>query len=118
MPHFDLELDELSQLALTAGLKPVAKMTCKRKAPDAKREALRDEGGANPMVVRASDLAEAVRARVAGQGGDVMAVAAPLMLRGDGFALAALLSALIGHLRAQDAERTGFRLEIAEEGAG
>ena len=84
----------------------------------AKREALRDEGGANPMVVRASDLAEAVRARVAGQGGDVMAVAAPLMLRGDGFALAALLSALIGHLRAQDAERTGFRLEIAEEGAG
>ena len=84
----------------------------------AKREALRDEGGANPMVVRASDLAEAVRARVAGQGGAVMAVAAPLMLRGDGFALAVLLSALIGHLRAQDAERTGFRLEIAEEGAG
>jgi len=35
LPHFDLELDELSQLALTAGLKPVAKMTCKRKAPDA-----------------------------------------------------------------------------------
>ena len=84
----------------------------------AKREALRDEGGANLMVVRASDLAEAVRARVGGQGGAVMAVAAPLMLRGDGFALAVLLSALIGHLRAQDAERTGFRLEIAEEGAG
>jgi len=35
LPHFDSELDELSQLALTAGLKPVAKMTCKRKAPDA-----------------------------------------------------------------------------------
>ena len=35
LPHFDAELDELSQLALTAGLKPVAKMTCKRKAPDA-----------------------------------------------------------------------------------
>ena len=35
LPHFDQELDELSQLALTAGLKPVAKMTCKRKAPDA-----------------------------------------------------------------------------------
>jgi GTP-binding protein HflX len=35
LPHFDLELDELSQLALTAGLMPVAKMTCKRKAPDA-----------------------------------------------------------------------------------
>ena len=35
MPHFDAELDELSQLALTAGLRPIAKMTCKRKAPDA-----------------------------------------------------------------------------------
>ncbi len=35
LPHFDAELDELSQLALTAGLRPVAKMTCKRKAPDA-----------------------------------------------------------------------------------
>jgi len=35
LSHFDAELDELSQLALTAGLKPVAKMTCKRKAPDA-----------------------------------------------------------------------------------
>ncbi len=35
LPHFDLGLEELSQLALTAGLKPVAKMTCKRKAPDA-----------------------------------------------------------------------------------
>jgi GTP-binding protein HflX len=34
-PHFDGELDELSQLALTAGLRPVAKITCKRKAPDA-----------------------------------------------------------------------------------
>jgi GTP-binding protein HflX len=35
LPHFDGELGELSQLALTAGLKPVAKITCKRKAPDA-----------------------------------------------------------------------------------
>ncbi len=35
LPHFDAELDELSQLALTAGLKPVAIMTCKRKVPDA-----------------------------------------------------------------------------------
>lgn len=35
LPHFDGELDELSQLSLTAGLRPVAKMTCKRKAPDA-----------------------------------------------------------------------------------
>ena len=35
LPHFDGELDELGQLALTAGLNPVAKVTCKRKAPDA-----------------------------------------------------------------------------------
>jgi len=35
LPHFDADFDELSQLALTAGLKPVAKITCKRKAPDA-----------------------------------------------------------------------------------
>lgn len=35
LPHFDGELDELSQLALTAGMNPVAKITCKRKAPDA-----------------------------------------------------------------------------------
>jgi GTP-binding protein HflX len=35
LPHFDNELDELSQLATTAGLKPISKMTCKRKAPDA-----------------------------------------------------------------------------------
>jgi GTP-binding protein HflX len=35
LPHFDADLDELSQLALTAGLKPVATITCKRKAPDA-----------------------------------------------------------------------------------
>ena len=35
LPHFDSELDELSQLALTAGLQPVSKVACKRKAPDA-----------------------------------------------------------------------------------
>jgi GTP-binding protein HflX len=35
LPHFDGELDELSQLAITAGLQPVAKISCKRKAPDA-----------------------------------------------------------------------------------
>jgi GTP-binding protein HflX len=34
-PHFDAELDELGQLAQTAGLEPVARVTCKRKAPDA-----------------------------------------------------------------------------------
>ena len=35
LPHFDSELEELSQLATTAGLTPVSKITCKRKAPDA-----------------------------------------------------------------------------------
>jgi len=35
LPHFDGELAELSQLAFTAGMQPVATMTCKRKAPDA-----------------------------------------------------------------------------------
>ena len=34
LPHFDGELEELGLLALTAGLKPVARVTCKRKAPD------------------------------------------------------------------------------------
>jgi GTP-binding protein HflX len=35
LPHFDADLDELAQLASTAGLIPVARMTCKRRAPDA-----------------------------------------------------------------------------------
>ena len=35
LPHFDRELDELAQLASTAGLQPVARLTCKRQAPDA-----------------------------------------------------------------------------------
>jgi len=35
LPHFDAELAELGQLALTAGLNPVHCLTCKRKAPDA-----------------------------------------------------------------------------------
>ena len=35
LPHFDNELEELCQLATTAGLTPISKMTCKRKAPDA-----------------------------------------------------------------------------------
>ena len=34
LPHFDHELDELAQLASTAGLQPVARLTCKRQAPD------------------------------------------------------------------------------------
>ena len=35
LPNFDGELDELGQLALTAGLTPVGRITCKRHAPDA-----------------------------------------------------------------------------------
>ncbi len=34
-PHFDLELQELGLLAQTAGMTPVARIACKRKAPDA-----------------------------------------------------------------------------------
>ena len=34
-PHFDAELHELSLLAETSGLTPVARIVCKRKAPDA-----------------------------------------------------------------------------------
>ncbi|AMM23056.1 GTPase HflX [Variovorax sp. PAMC 28711] len=35
LPHFDGELEELGLLAETAGLTPVARIVCKRKAPDA-----------------------------------------------------------------------------------
>jgi GTP-binding protein HflX len=35
LPHFDGELEELGLLAQTAGLTPVARLSCKRKAPDA-----------------------------------------------------------------------------------
>ena len=35
LPHFDAGLEELGLLAQTAGLTPVARITCKRKAPDA-----------------------------------------------------------------------------------
>ncbi|KQO14330.1 GTPase HflX [Acidovorax sp. Leaf78] len=35
LPHFDGDLEELGLLSQTAGMNPVAKITCKRKAPDA-----------------------------------------------------------------------------------
>jgi len=35
LPHFDAELEELGLLSQTAGLDPVARVVCKRKAPDA-----------------------------------------------------------------------------------
>jgi GTP-binding protein HflX len=35
LPHFDSDLEELGLLAQTAGLTPVGRVTCKRRAPDA-----------------------------------------------------------------------------------
>ncbi|MCK6416151.1 MAG: GTPase HflX [Giesbergeria sp.] len=35
LPHFDAALEELGLLAQTAAMEPVARITCKRKAPDA-----------------------------------------------------------------------------------
>lgn len=35
LPNFDGALEELGLLAQTAGLRPVARLTCKRRAPDA-----------------------------------------------------------------------------------
>jgi GTP-binding protein HflX len=35
LPHFDGDLEELGLLAQTAGMKPVGRVICKRKAPDA-----------------------------------------------------------------------------------
>jgi DNA polymerase-3 subunit epsilon len=69
-------------------------------------------------MIRASDLADAVRARVALEGGDLIGAAGPLMLRCDGFEIVALISKLVGELAAQDGTRKGFRLEISEDGAG
>jgi GTPase len=60
LPHFDTELEELGLLAQTAGLQPVARITCKRKAPDAalfigsgkadEIKALADETGATEIL--------------------------------------------------------------------
>lgn len=35
LPHFDADLEELGLLSETAGMQPVVRLTCKRKAPDA-----------------------------------------------------------------------------------
>ena len=60
LPHFDGALEELGLLAQTAGLQPVARITCKRKAPDAalfigkgkadEIKALADELGASEVL--------------------------------------------------------------------
>lgn len=60
LPHFDAELEELGELARTAGLEPVARLTAKRKAPDAalfvgrgkadEIKALAEEAGAQEVL--------------------------------------------------------------------
>jgi len=60
LPHFDSELEELGLLAQTAGLQPVARVACKRRAPDAalfigrgkadEIKALADELGATEVL--------------------------------------------------------------------
>ncbi len=59
-PHFDAGLEELGLLAQTAGLQPVARVTCKRRAPDAalfigsgkadEIKALAEESGATEVL--------------------------------------------------------------------
>ncbi|OCX64485.1 DNA polymerase III subunit epsilon [Thioclava sp. SK-1] len=66
-------------------------------------------------MIRASDLGDAVRARIESRGGALMPVASALMLRCDGFELVALYAALEAWLRDG---RDGFRLEISEDGTG
>jgi GTP-binding protein HflX len=54
LPNFDGELEELGLLAQTAGLNPVARMTCKRKAPDA--ALFVGSGKADEIKLRATQL--------------------------------------------------------------
>lgn len=65
-------------------------------------------------MIRASDLGDAVRARVEAEGRAILSVAAPLMLRCEGFEMVALLAMLVARLEG----RSDFRLEITEEGGG
>ncbi|WP_406721016.1 exonuclease domain-containing protein [Thioclava litoralis] len=67
-------------------------------------------------ALRASDLAEALRARVETQGTALTLATAPLMLRCDAGGVLALWSALAA-LVAED-RRSDFRFEITQEGAG
>jgi len=52
LPNFDADLQELGLLAQTAGLQPVARVTCKRRAPDA---ALIGSGKADEIKLLALD---------------------------------------------------------------
>lgn len=65
-------------------------------------------------MIRASDLAEAVTARVEADGGQIICDPAPLMLRCEGFEMVALLGNLVARLKGREA----VRLEISEDGAG
>ncbi|KEP69783.1 DNA polymerase III subunit epsilon [Thioclava dalianensis] len=65
-------------------------------------------------MIRASDLGQAVAARVEAEGGALLPVSAALMLRCEGFELVALLANLARHLRPRD----NLRLEIMQEGVG
>ncbi|MCT2540065.1 3'-5' exonuclease [Sedimentimonas flavescens] len=65
-------------------------------------------------MIRASDLGDAVRARVEADHGQIEIEAAPLMLRCEGFEMVALLGTLTSRLEG----RSAFRLEISEEEGG
>jgi GTP-binding protein HflX len=54
LPHFDGSLEELGLLAQTAGLQPVARVACKRKAPDA--ALFIGKGKADEIKALAADL--------------------------------------------------------------
>lgn len=54
LPHFDSELEELGLLAQTAGMQPVARVTCKRRAPDA--ALFVGSGKANEIKLLASQM--------------------------------------------------------------
>ena len=55
LPHFDAELDELAQLAATAGYRVVDRVVCKRRAPD-------------PALFVGSGKADEIKALAAGHG--------------------------------------------------
>ncbi|MCE5974859.1 DNA polymerase III subunit epsilon [Sinirhodobacter sp. WL0062] len=65
-------------------------------------------------MIRASDLGDAVRARVEADHGEIEIESAPLMLRCEGFEMVALLGMLASRLKG----RSEFRLEISEEEGG
>lgn len=82
----------------------------------ARHEGSRSDGW--PLAfTRASELADAIRARIEAAGLEVAVDAAPILLRCEGFAVVALVCALAERVAEAGLAR-GFRLEIAEDGAG